>query len=166
MKTKQIGAMALLLSCGALPVSAFTLDFATLTTGTAVPNAPAEILLAVPGYGNVGFSSGLGSSLEVATVAGSGGPTQAINMNVGETMVVTFHGANPMGVTFGYDAVSLGGTFSSFAPLDPKQIIVALSGSNGATGGVSSVSFQAVPEPSAALLGGLGAIGLVVRRRR
>ncbi len=106
--------------------------------------------------------SGNASHLEIVSMDGSSGPTKSINMNGGETLVVTFQGATPFDVNFGYEEVDSGEIMTSMAPFSPTQYIVSMNGTNG---GVSAVNFQVVPEPSAILLGGLGSL-LLFRRRR
>ena len=136
--------------------------FASLALGTNVPNMPSSLVLNVPGYGNIAFSSGNNSQLEVVSMSGSSGPTKSINMNGGETLIANFLGATPINVNFGYEEVDPGETMTSLAPFSPSQFIVSMNGNNA---GVSAVNFQVVPEPSAILLGGIGSL-LLFRRRR
>ncbi|MBN8460866.1 MAG: PEP-CTERM sorting domain-containing protein [Verrucomicrobia bacterium] len=162
MKITTLGASALMFVAAMANAPAFTLDFASLALGTNVPNLPSSLVLNVPGYGNIAFSSGNSSHLEIVSMSGSSGPTKSINMNGGETLVVNFQGATPINVNFGYEEVDSGEVMTSLAPFSPTQYVVSMNGNNA---GVSAVNFQVVPEPSAILLGGIGSL-LLFRRRR
>lgn len=162
MKTTTLRASALMFVAAMANAPAFTLDFASLSLGTNVPNMPSSLVLNVAGYGDIAFSSGNASHLEIVTMDGSSGPTKSINMNGGETLIVTFQGATPFDVNFGFEEVDSGEIMTSMAPFSPTQYIVSMNGTNA---GVSAVNFQVVPEPSAILLGGLGSL-LLFRRRR
>lgn len=136
----------------------FTLGFAANLGATLPPN----LTVNVPGYGDVMFSSTVGSTLAIDD-ATYGLP--AINFDTADAVIITFLGADPSNVEFGFSGVSVG---ESFIPiqLTNTQFVLSLQGTtNGA--GLNSVSWTAgaVPEPSAALLGGIGVLALFRRRR-
>ena len=145
--------------CGLSTVgSAFTLDFSGVAVNTGLP-----LTLNVPGYGSVSFST-INGTLAVETFAP--GTTRAIAFDRGESILMTFNGNAPINLSNQYAGVNPGETFDFNITADPKVFSLALTGNMGGKAGLQSVSFDQVPEPSAALLGALGGIMLVVRRRR
>ncbi|MBK1882116.1 PEP-CTERM sorting domain-containing protein [Luteolibacter pohnpeiensis] len=159
MKIKATMVAALLLLAPAL--HAFTLDFASSVGAT----LPSDLVINVPGYGDVSFSANYASSLEVGTDF-YGGATLQFDNN--EVVLVTFLGGVPTDVDFSTVAVSaISGEQFVVIPISSSQYAVALQGSTDGAG-IGAVTFNAaaVPEPSSAVLGLLGAAGLFVRRRR
>lgn len=141
--------------------SAFSLDFTGLV-GTTLP--PDPLVIFVPGYGNVTFESALSSNLIVEPVDG----TPALAFDQGEAVRITFDGVDVTDISFGYAGVSISESFSVVPDIfDPNTFVATLNGTgNGA--GITSITFNgnAIPEPSSALLGVIGASLLVLRRRR
>jgi hypothetical protein len=131
--------------------SAFTLDFAPLTNEAPVAEEPARLVLTVLGYGNLGFAS--------ATRVDE-------SFTSGEALVVSFSGNAPADVGTGLEPVSLGEALSGAGSLPPERLVVTFTVSgppSAGNAGESAVIF--IPEPSTLLLGALGML-LVLRRRR
>lgn len=145
--------------------SAFTLDFLSIAPGTTLPP---DLIVNVPGYGNVQLSAGAGSALVVGNTFGG----QALNFNAGESVTVTFLGAalEPNDIAVSSVGVNLGEFFTAAPGINQNEFVITLAGqassppNSGA--GVSAIAFEQVPEPSAALLGALGTALLVIRRKR
>jgi PEP-CTERM motif len=145
-----------------IQAGAFTLDFVGVN-GATLP--PSPLIINVFGYGNVSFTPGFGSALEVTNqYQNPGGPTRvSLDLDSDESVTVTFLGASPSNVDF--DIVGLGaGESVGLSQLSPSSFLVSAQGSNGI--GIQYVNFGVVPEPSAAILASLGAFGFVLRRRR
>lgn len=159
MKPKLFIAAAVLI-CLPSVASAFSLDFTGVAPGTTIP--PNPLTISVPGYGNVTFEALIGSNLVVQPVSG----TPAIAFDQEEGLRISFEGVGITDVSFAYVGVSIGESF--LVTPDPNvanQFIMTLQGS-GDGAGLSGVTWNAVPEPSSALLGVIGASLLVLRRRR
>ena len=156
MKTKLIIATAVL-ACLPSISSAFSLDFTGLT-GTPLPP---NLVIFVPGYGNVTFEAAPGSNLAVVDY----GITPALSFDQNETVIITFNGGEVTPPGLNYTGLEIGESFlAQFASYNTYTATHQGAG-NGA--GISGLSFnQAVPEPSSTLLGVLGASLLVLRRRR
>lgn len=145
--------------------SAFTLDFVGLL-GTSLP--PNPLTIPIPGYGDVVFEAGNNSTLVVNDAYendnGFGAPSLSFDQN--EAARVTFLGPQPLNVDFDFVGVSVGESFTVQSDLfTEKSFLVNLQGS-GDGAGIYQISWNAVPEPSALLLGALGAAMLVIRRQR
>lgn len=145
---------------------AFTLDFAT-SVGTVVQTG-SPLTINIPGYGDVVFNVGVSTPLVVNSAFendnGFGGPSLSFDQN--EAVKITFNGLEPLNVDFDYVGVSVGESFVAQPDLFTSQsFVVNLQGAgNGA--GIYSISWNAVPEPSSALLGLVGTAILAFRRRR
>ncbi len=160
------------LYCGLCSVgSAFTLDFNSVPSGT---NVPPTLIISVPGYGNVQFDPVGTAALVVDNSYENDGPGQttspSLNFDSTEQVKITFLGAQPINVEFDWVGLNAGEFFTASAGSTASEFIVTLNGTafeqqnNGA--GLYQIGFQQVPEPSAALLGVIGASMLVLRRRR
>jgi len=166
MKTKI--ALAVALFCGPIAVSnAFTLDFVGYE-GTTLPANP--LVIFVPGYGDVRFDAGNGSTLVVdsAYQNDNGSAAPSLSFNERDALKVTFLGAQPLNVDFDFVGVSAGENFTVQPDLFVAQsYLINLQGS-GDGAGLHAISWkqQAVPEPSSALLGLIGSAALLLRRRR
>lgn len=182
MKTPHL--LTALICGGITSASAFTVDFtqhfraATLAgvnsaSGSSLPfNTP--IVVDVPGYGNVEFQIGRipAPALNSATVTqrftnDSSDPINALEFKDDTAISVSFTGAVPLNVDFDFVGVGLG---EKFAISKSSEQIYGLSftesaGVLDAQAGLRSISFNAVPEPSSALLSSLAALGLLRRRR-
>lgn len=164
MKTKI--PLQAVLFCGLCSAaSAFTLDFVGYDGQTLPPN---PLTIPITGYGDVTFEAGTGSSLVVNSAFlndnGFGAPALAFSQN--DQVRITFQGAPVTDVDFDFVGVSNGETFVVQTDLfSSNTFLVNLQG-GGDGAGIFQISFNAVPEPSASLLGALGASLLVIRRRR
>lgn len=154
------------LSCGMCATgSAFTLDFVGLL-GTSLP--PNPLTITIPGYGDVNFAAGNGSTLVINDAYendnGFGAPSLSFDQN--EVVLVTFKGLKPLNVDFDFVGVSVGESFTVQAdPFVDQAFLVNLQGS-GDGAGIYQISWNAVPEPTTSLLGAMGCALLVLRRRR
>lgn len=142
--------------------SAFSLDFSGVGLGTTI--AP-TLVVNVPGYGNVQFDAGFGSSLSIENYNSPGGAVKAIDLQNMESVIVTFLGATPSDVGFDFRGLNVGESVNQ-VPLSGNTYLLSLSGSSNGVG-VSGATFNAaaVPEASTGLLGVLGALMLLRRRR-
>ena len=147
---------------------AFTVDFTGVAAGTTVPP---NLTLDVPGYGTITISSivmsdGTGpSNLVIGDTFDDGGvSTRSLEFDEKEQVLVTFNGSEATGVDFDYVGVSGGEEFNTSAFL-PNTYIVNLQGS-GDGAGLSGISWNAVPEPSTSLMGLIGGLALLGRRKR
>ena len=158
--------------CGLCAVgSAFTLDFLSVPTGTPIPPS---LTINVPGYGDVRFDTIGNSILIVDDRYENDSPGQtsspSLNFDSGESVKVTFLGLEPIDVEFDWVGVNAGEFFIAAPGLSPNEFVITLNGSttpaanNGA--GLYEIGFNQVPEPSASLLGVLGATMLLIRRKR
>lgn len=138
---------------------AFTFDFVA-NVGQALPP---NLVIDVPGYGDVEISPLGGSTLQVGTQFMSGGsPAASLEFTSGDVISVKFLGALLTDVDFDFVDVSPGEGFAVNGT--PNEFTVQLNGiGNGA--GLKEVTFQAVPEPGSAVLG-LASLGLLALRRR
>ncbi|MFD2257763.1 PEP-CTERM sorting domain-containing protein [Luteolibacter algae] len=154
------------LYCGLCTVSsAFTLDFNGYV-GKSLPTDTISIL--IEGYGNVTFTAGNKSTLIVdekfKNDNGFGAPS--LSFDEGDTVNVTFEGAQPLNVDFDYVGVSDGESFTTEESQFASQTFTISLEGNGDGAGLYQISWNQVPEPSSALLGLLGSALLVIRRRR
>lgn len=152
---------------------AFTIDFNALVVplGTTVTSAT-PLTINVAGYGDVKFEVNGSDVVQVGnTYANDAGTSvqNSLEMDGGDTVIVTFLGPDAInvdfdviGVTPGEEAVQV--TQSALRTYEFQLNTIANPGSDGA--GLAAVSWTAVPEPSSALLGLIGACAIVLRRRR
>jgi hypothetical protein len=121
------------LSCGMCATgSAFTLDFVGLL-GTSLP--PNPLTITIPGYGDVNFAAGNGSTLVINDAYendnGFGAPSLSFDQN--EVVLVTFKGLKPLNVDFDFVGVSVGESFTVQAdPFVDQAFLVNLQGSGDA----------------------------------
>lgn len=160
------------LTCGlSATSSAFTLDFLSVPTGTTLPPT---LTINVPGYGNVSFNPVSGSSLVVDDRHELDNPgitsSPSLNFDTGEGVILTFLGAQPTGIDFVFVGANVGEFFTPVQGASVNEFIITLNGAasepNKSGAGIYQIGFNQVPEPSASLLGVLGASLLVIRRRR
>ena len=157
MKTKSFIAAAALI-CLPSVASAFSLDFTGVALGTTVPP---QLVIAVPGYGNVFFDVLDSSQLVIQTIDGQ----PSLAFGAGETLRIVFGGVIAENVAITTTGVDGGELFVlSNLPAVNAYNVVLIGGTDGA--GLSTVSWTPIPEPSTALLGVLGTSLLVLRRRR
>ncbi len=151
--------------------SAFTLGFESVALGTTVPGT---LIINVSGYGDVQFDAVGAATFVIGNDYENDSPTQttspSLNFDSGEQVKVTFLGNDPTNVTFSFVGANAGEFFVTTAGANAKEFFIQLNGTafepqnNGA--GLYQIGFQQVPEPSAALLGVIGASMMVLRRRR
>jgi hypothetical protein len=164
MKMKIPLLIAVLVAGLPLASSAFTLDAVGYDGGELSLN-PVSVF--VPGYGAVIFEAAVGTTLVVnsafANDNGFGGPS--LNFDQNEAVKITFNGAQPLNVDFDFVGVSAGESFVVQKDLfTPQAFLITLQGGgNGA--GLYAVSWNAIPEPSSALLGLIGTAVFAFRRR-
>jgi len=159
-------ALAIASLCGLTAVSsAFTLDFVGYD-GTTLP--PNPLVINVPGYGDVRFDAGTGSSLVVnsAYQNDNGSAAPSLSFDQGDALQVTFLGKQPLHVDFDFVGVSPGESFNVQPDLFKSQTYLLNLQGAGDGAGLYAISWTQVPEPSSALLGVLGTSILVLRRRR
>ena len=164
MKTKTAFVAALLALAPAIG-GAFTLDAVGYEGGVLNQN-PFSVF--VPGYGELVFEAGPDSTLVVDSAYrndnGFGGPS--LNFDQDESVKITFNGPEPLNVDFDFVGQSAGESFVIEKDLfTPQAFVVTLKG-QGDGAGLYAMSWNAIPEPSSALLGLLGSLMLVLRRRR
>ncbi len=171
MKAKTILIAAISLGATALS-QAFTIDFNALVVplGTAVSSG-APLTVSVAGYGDVKFEVGGTDAVEVANSYrnDSGTVANSLEMEPGETILVTFLGPDALNVNFDIVGVTPGSEVvnNSQHPVRTQEFQVSMIGNPGSDGaGVAAVSWDAVPEPSSALLSAIGMCALGLRRRR
>ncbi len=161
------------MSLAATAVSqAFTIDFNALAlpSGTSISSVTPQAIN-VAGYGLVLFEVPAPDVVQVGQVHAndSGTIKNSLEMDPGERIRVTFLGPKALNVNFdvaginpGFDAVAISNIGDN-----PQKFQLDMIGNPGSDGaGLAAVSWTAVPEPSSALLGGLGAGLLILRRRR
>ncbi len=164
MKTKT-ALVAVLLGLVPATGSAFTLDAVGYEGGVLSRN-PFSVF--VPGYGELVFETGPNSSLVVDSAYrndnGFGGPS--LNFDQDESVRIIFNGPEPLNVSFDFVGQSVGESFVIEKDLfTPQAFVVTLRG-QGDGAGLYSIGWNAIPEPSTAVLGVLGATMLVFRRKR
>ncbi|MGJ8697878.1 MAG: PEP-CTERM sorting domain-containing protein [Verrucomicrobiaceae bacterium] len=161
----------------------------TYILGDLDPGPPSlvPIVVNVPGYGDVEFQilrsvdsgpqlSGESYRSTVTTEFTNEAPEPipALGFSDQTRVEVTFKGDLPINIDFDYVGVGLGEDFalSNGTPPDGNHIVIDFSSIAGPTpsggpnqAGLRSISFEAVPEPSSALLGGIALLGLLRRKR-
>ncbi|MBN8460632.1 MAG: hypothetical protein J0M04_22610 [Verrucomicrobia bacterium] len=156
MKPHLTPALALVAFSMVARAPAFTLDFASLSTGAPVPGSPGQLLLNVPGYGNIQLQSAPGSSLEIAPFGSASG----VNFEDGETLKINFL-AGPLVASPVFDEAELiSGESFSVLETAPGAYEVSFTGSGG---GITGAHF--IPESSTLLAGSMGLLLLFHRRR-
>jgi uncharacterized protein (TIGR03382 family) len=165
MKTKLPLWMALLLGAASAGCQGFTLDIAGYE-GAEITQNPQSIF--VPGYGELIFETGVGSALVVnsAYLNDNGFSAQALGFDQDETLKIALASPEPVNLDFDFVGLSSGeGHTVRQVPFPHLALPVTFQG--GADGaGLHANSWNAVPEPAAAALGLIGALLLVLRRRR
>ncbi|MFK7910878.1 MAG: PEP-CTERM sorting domain-containing protein [Akkermansiaceae bacterium] len=145
---------------------AFTIDFNALVvpTNTTV-TVGSSLTIPVSGYGNVRFETVGTDSLVVGNKYSNGSGTfqNSLELDPGETVIVTFLGPDELNVNF--DIIGLGFNESANTAITgPSEYQMQAIGGDGI--GLAAVSWDAVPEPSSSLLILMGASSLILRRRR
>lgn len=171
MKTKTLLIAAFSFAASALS-QAFTIDFNALVVplGTAV-NSGTPLTVNVSGYGDVRFEVGGSDVVEVGNTHtnDSGTIVNSLEMDAGDTVLVTFLGPDALNVNFDIVGLNPSEEYVQVTqhPVRTFEFQVDSIGNPGTDGvGIAAVSWTSVPEPSSALLGGLGAGLLILRRRR
>lgn len=172
MKIKTLLITAVSLAASALS-QAFTIDFNALVVpqGTTIDSGT-PLTINVTGYGDVRFEVGGTDVVQVGTTYSNDAGTTIVNsleMDAGDKILVTFLGPEALNVDFdiagltpGEEVVQI--TQHAIRTFEFQVNTIGNPGSDGA--GIAAVSWTAVPEPSSALLGLLGAGTLILRRRR
>lgn len=142
--------------------SAFNVDFGSYFASGDTLGAKT---INVPGYGNILLTAGVGSTLDYNNSQGS----DSLVADNNEELFVNFQNGSISNLAFNYVGLNsaAGEEFTASGPTSPVQYIVTLNNStNGA--GISGFSFDvaAVPEPSTALFGLLGGLGMLFIRKR
>lgn len=148
--------------------SAFTINASVLgsplapvdATGAVSPGPlvnGAPVVINVPGYGSITLEAAPGSVLSY-----SGSPS-SIRFNNGESLMLTFSGTLVTDMFLSTNGIGFGENLSPSGVVPGKSFTINFSGTEG---GLTNITFDAVPEPSAAALGILGTALLVLRRRR
>ena len=128
----------LLLFVNATNVEEFDFWDSGVATATLLNTAPSAATGGIYGYGGASFYfNAISNSIE---------DNPSVDFGTGSTYTMTWAGQTLAGI----GASSFNNTLAWTA----------------STGGTNTISFTTVPEPSASLLGLLGAVGLVSRRRR
>lgn len=154
------------LAAGIHSASAFSLDFTGLATDGSVTMSGADgdqLVIAVPGFGNVAF--GVAEKDVSATLVDFGG-TPAIEFDPSKTITIDFFSGSPVeNVMVSFVGVDQGESPSYSTVSDTSGVVRIPAG----TAGISGVTFDRVgpkvPEPSTTVLGLLGAVALLRRRR-
>lgn len=151
---------------------AFTIDFNGLVvpSGTTIDSAT-PLTINVAGYGDVRFEVGGSDVVQVGNTHSndSGTIVNSLEMDAGERILVTFLGPDALNVNFDIAGVNpseevVQVTQHAIRTFEFQVNTIGNPGSDGA--GLTAVSWDAVPEPSSALLSVLGAGLLILRRRR
>lgn len=172
MKIKTLLIAAFSLATTAIS-QAFTIDFNALVVpvGTTI-TADTPLTIEVAGYGDVQFQVPATDVVEVGTTfANHPGTsiTNSLELDAGDTVVVTFLGPEVLDVDFDLVGITPGEEFVQITQnaIRTFEFQVNSIGNEGTDGvGIAAVSFTSVPEPSSALLGLLGACAMVFRRNR
>ena len=175
MKLKTILIAAI--SMGATALSqAFTIDFNALVSATPLAlgdtvTSSTPLTINVTGYGDVLFEVGGTDVVEVGNSYenDSGTVETSLEMDAGDTVLVTFLGPDALNVDFDIVGLTPGEEVVQITQhaIRTFEFQVNTTGNPGSDGaGIAAISWTAVPEPSSALLAMLGVGALVLRRRR
>ena len=156
-------------AAAATMAQAFTIDFNALVVplGTTV-TAGSPLTINVAGYGDVRFEVGGSDSLVVATNHSNDGGTtfqNSLELDAGESVLVTFLGPQAMNVNFDIIGINAGESANP-VPVGVAGNEYQLDAIGGDGVGIAAISWDAVPEPSSSLLVLVGASSLILRRRR
>ena len=156
---KSVNAFALVAAGLVGSVSAFSLDFSSFAAGTELNP---DLVVNVPGYGDVRFTERAGADLEVSVAFA---PFKGIAFANGDQILVTFEGDQAVEIDFAFAGVGSGEnvSVSNLNTPDDGTRLISFSG-EGAS--LIAVNFDTVPEPSSTLLVALSTLGLIGRRRR
>ena len=172
MKTKVTLIAALSLAASAVS-QAFTIDFNALVvpSGTTIDAGSSPLIIDVVGYGPVSFEVAPSDVVEVGQTHtnDSGTIVNSLEMDPGERILVTFLGPEALDVNFDIAGINPGEESVDISNhiIRTNEYQIRTIGNEGSDGvGLAAVSWNVVPEPSSALLGGLGAGLLILRRRR
>lgn len=157
------------LAAGISSAGAFSLDFTGLSLdGSVTLSGKDQLVINVPEFGNVAF--GVAEKDVTATVddnfTDNGTPVAAIEFDDTRTITVDFFaGIDVENVVVGFVGVD-GGEAPIYSIVSAQSGTITLPSGEV---GIQSITFdsvgQKVPEPSTAILGCLGAIALLRRRR-
>jgi MYXO-CTERM domain-containing protein len=171
MKLKASLAIALLALAPSL--HAFTLDIASLV-GSTLPTSNPGLIVNIPGYGDVHLYSGYkytpGATATPIDISSNLFGQQAIEFQAGDVFYVDFLDSAPAtSLSYTTVGVDAGETLAQSSNAAQTRYRIALNSSDtAAVAGISVLNFTAapIPEPTASVLGLVGAAGLVLRRRR
>lgn len=177
--------VGILIAASTPAAKAFSFDFST------VANGPLPVTVNVLGYGDVTFTL-IGGNAQVGESLG----TKTIEMSPASVLTVsfptpvfdaTFTFIDLDGTQLPNDQVAVVGDFAVTAlgvvkditdsqantdnqvispEVDSSAGLIVLSLSDQSIAGLKQVNFNAIPEPSSALLAAIGAIAMLARRRR
>lgn len=154
------------LAAGLSSASAFSLDFTGLATDGSVTLSGAggdQLVIEVPEFGNVGF--GVQEEGVSATLVEIDG-VPAIEFDPSRTITIDFFSGSPVANVVVSFVGSNPGEIPTFTTLSDTSGIVSIpSGSAGIEGITFDRVGPKIPEPSTALLGLLGAVAVLRRRR-
>lgn len=151
-----------------MSAQAFTIDFNSLVVpeGTTV-NGVTPLVINVVGYGDVRFEVGPASG-DVLVVDDthkndSGTFTYSLELDAGETVLVTFLGSQAINVDFDIIGID-NGESANLSQFSASEFQLDAIGGDGV--GIAAVSWDTVPEPGSSLLILIGAGSMILRRRR
>lgn len=150
---------------------AFTLDAVGYEGGELSPN-PYSVL--VPGYGELIFETAVGTPVVISSGYGNTSETElpVVRFDEEDAIRITFNGLAITNVNFYFAGLSFNEGFEvrNLTKSDlftPQAFLITLKGSgDGADLHAITWNTQSVPEPSSALLGMMGAAGMMLRRKR
>lgn len=150
---------------------AFSLDFTGVTPdGDFIISATDPGTFVVPGFGNLTFFIPGDQNSNVLAIDDNFDATPAFEFEDGDGILVQFNqqpdlGENITGVLLNFVGGG-SGTYSVFSDNAGESLVGRVDWTGG-DGGLSGIEFQtsSVPEPSVSLLGALGMLALLRRRR-
>ncbi|MCP5537587.1 MAG: PEP-CTERM sorting domain-containing protein [Akkermansiaceae bacterium] len=166
MKTKFLTLIAIGMATAAS--QAFTIDFNALVVplGTTVTSTT-PLTVNVAGYGDVKFEVANPDVLVVGMnhQNDSGTYMNSLELDAGETVLVTFLGPKALNVDFDIIGINAGESANPVpVGFSGSEYQLDAIGGNGV--GIAAISWNTVPEPSSSLLVLVGAGSLILRRRR